>query len=79
MKLIVRLGEPRPAPPAGPPAKGKAGSPRAQRTAQAVRAAVAAAMPSTPTPAQEANAGRELLRAAREALGELAKLARTEP
>jgi transcription-repair coupling factor (superfamily II helicase) len=73
MKLVVRLGDPRPVAPPGPPAKGSA---RSQRTVQAVRQAVAAAMPTTPTPAQEAAAGRELLRAAREALGELAKLAR---
>ena len=56
------------------------GPPRAARsaTAQAVREAVAAAMPAAPTPAQEAAAGRELLRAAREALRDLAKLARTD-
>jgi len=75
MKLVVRLGgAPKPAA-APPPAKGGA---RAARTAQAVRQAIAAAMPATPTPAQEAAAGRELLRAAREALEELSGLARAD-
>ncbi len=75
MKLVVRLGAaPKPAA-APPPAKGGA---RAARTAQAVRQAIAAAMPATPTPAQEAAAGRELLRAAREALQELSGLTRAD-
>jgi transcription-repair coupling factor (superfamily II helicase) len=75
MKLVVRLGPAKPAAPAASPPRGSA---RAQRTAQAVREAVAAAMPTPPTPAQEAAAGRELLRAAREALGELATLVRAD-
>jgi transcription-repair coupling factor (superfamily II helicase) len=75
MKLVVRLGE---AKPPRAPAPGRGAPSRAARTAQAVREAVAAAMPAPPTPAQEAAAGRELLRAAREALRDLAKLARTE-
>jgi transcription-repair coupling factor (superfamily II helicase) len=78
MKLIVRLGEPRAAAPAGPPAKARPASARAQRTAQAVREAVAAAMPAAQTPAQEAAAGRQLLQAAREALVGLAALARPD-
>jgi transcription-repair coupling factor (superfamily II helicase) len=72
MKLVVRLGglAARPSPPA------RAAQGKAARTVQAVRKAVAAAMPAAPTPAQEAAAGRELLRAAREALVALAGLAR---
>jgi transcription-repair coupling factor (superfamily II helicase) len=73
MKLVVRLGGAPAAAAPPPPARGGA---RATRTAQAVRKAVAAAMPVAPTPAQEAAAGRELLRAAREALDELSKVAR---
>ena len=70
-------------PPRGREARGRGaarpgGPSRAARTAQAVREAVAAAMPAAPTPAQEAAAGRELLRAAREALGELSRLARSD-
>ncbi len=72
MKLVVRLGGPAPRPAA--PARAPQG--KAARTVQAVRKAVAAAMPAAPSPAQEAAAGRELLRAAREALGALAGLAR---
>jgi transcription-repair coupling factor (superfamily II helicase) len=74
MKLVIRLGDAKPPPAAAP---GRGSSNRA-RTVQAVRAAVAAAMPAASTPAQEAATGRELLRAAREALQELAKLAQAE-
>jgi len=72
MKLVVRLGDPRPSP-AAPPSARRASS-RSARTAQAVREAVAAAMPPLSTPAKEAAAGRELLRAARVALEGLARL-----
>ncbi|HVO20338.1 MAG TPA: transcription-repair coupling factor [Anaeromyxobacter sp.] len=74
MKLVVRTAAPpRPAPPA------RALQGKAARTAQAVQKAVAAAMPAPLTPAQEAAAGRELLRAAREALQDLEGCARPEP
>jgi transcription-repair coupling factor (superfamily II helicase) len=72
MKLVVRLEAPMPA-----AQSARAASSRAARTAQAVRQAVAAAMPATPSPAQEAAAGRELLRAAREALEDLSRVARS--
>jgi transcription-repair coupling factor (superfamily II helicase) len=79
MKLVARLGgAPAPRPGEGPAASGaprhaRAVNPKSARTAQAVRAAVSAAMPATTSPAQEAAAGRELLRQAKELLGELAR------
>ncbi|HET6439350.1 MAG TPA: transcription-repair coupling factor [Anaeromyxobacter sp.] len=70
MKLLVRLGQPVPPPPGA--------ASKAERTARAVRQAVAAAMPAAPTPAQEVATGREILRAAREVLESLARVARPE-
>jgi transcription-repair coupling factor (superfamily II helicase) len=78
MKLVALTGAPGAGPakraPASPAARGKV-PPRGAARDAAVRAAVAAL--ATPTPAQEAAAGRELLEAARRILGELAGCART--
>jgi transcription-repair coupling factor (superfamily II helicase) len=73
MKLVALTGAPA-ARPAKPAARGKV-PPRGAARDAAVRAAVAA-LTSTPTPAQEAAAGRALLEAARQVLGELAGCAR---
>ncbi|MGC3999778.1 MAG: transcription-repair coupling factor [Anaeromyxobacter sp.] len=77
MKLVARLGGPaqRPAPAPAATGKGKPfpARPSKARTVEAVRAAVAAAMPAATSPAQEAAAGRELLRAARDLLTDLAR------
>jgi len=67
MKLVAQVGAPRRAP-SRAPLRGKAA------VAKAVREAIQAALPATP--AAEAAAGRELLRAAREVLQALARCAR---
>jgi len=69
MKLVAQVGAPRsPAPRSQP--RGKAA------VAKAVRQAIQAALPATP--AAEAAAGRELLRAARDVLQALARCARRD-
>jgi transcription-repair coupling factor (superfamily II helicase) len=72
MKLVALTGAPSARP--AKPAKAKV-PPRGAARDAAVRAAVAA-LTATPTPAQEAAAGRELLDAARGVLTELAGCAR---
>jgi transcription-repair coupling factor (superfamily II helicase) len=73
MKLVAATGEAPPRPAAAKP--GRKGPPGKAATAARVQAAVSAAM-SSPTPAQEAAAGRALLAAAKKLLGELAGCAR---
>jgi transcription-repair coupling factor (superfamily II helicase) len=72
MKLVATLG----APPPARPAKGRRAPEAARASPRGGRPAAPAAPPPAPSPAAEAHAGRELLRAAKGLLAELARCAR---